>query len=64
MSTVNTVNESIANIECPCGFKAQVINEEGTDWVELETAAQFMDHYSTCAFNPEAVQPVEEGDDE
>jgi hypothetical protein len=42
------INESIANITCGCGERFQVLNEEGTDWNERETAIQYYTHGADC----------------
>jgi len=38
------INNFASSIECGCGEKFQVVNEEETDWNEAETAELYYAH--------------------
>lgn len=40
--------ESIANIECVCGEKFQVLNGENNDWDEKAIASLYEEHLKSC----------------
>lgn len=46
---MSDINESIAHISCNlCGKQWQVLNEDGTDWDEQATAAQYHTEQHDC----------------
>ena len=42
------IDEQMANIQCQCGQKFQVLNADGNDWDEAATSQAYHEHLAVC----------------